>query len=508
MMENNKKLKVLFFILIAVVAFSFMANQAMANNLSIENFEVYSTDATTNTITFSCDISWENSWRNVTNYDAVWVFLKYSTNAGATWSHASMSSSGTNPAGFNSPTGFEIVAPNDEKGFFLQRTDLASGNVNTPSVRFVWDYSQDGLSDETAMAANTINKIFGIEMVYIPEGSFYLGDGNSSSAYKFKQGGSDDDPWYIQNENAITTTSTSADGFYYQSSGASGESSTASVFLIPTSFPKGYKAFYQMKYELTEGQWVAFFNTLTSSQKTNRDITSANEGGKNSDSVANRNTVSWDSSNLNSSATSSRPDRSVSYISWPDMLAYADWSALRPTTELEFEKSARGVDISSVVDELAWGNTSVNNAEAGEIYPDADEDGDEQISDSGANINRNNSSWSSGDGRTGGDAQGQKGPLRAGVFAESSTTRTTSGAGYYGTMELSGNLHEMVASVGKSEGRQFLGTHGDGELTTISGYEGNATNIDWPGINSIDSARGITGTIGSGYRGGDFNNSS
>ena len=113
-------------------------------------------------------------------------------------------------------------------------------------------------------------------------------------------------------------------------------------------------------------------------------------------------------------------------------------------------------------------------------------------------------SWISGDGRVGGQAEAQKGPLRVGIFAESSDNRTTSGAGFYGNMELSGNLNEMVVNVGRNQGRQFLGSHGDGQLTTVSGYEGNATNIDWPGINGTDSARGVTGTVGSGYRGGDF----
>ncbi|MBF0479541.1 MAG: hypothetical protein HQL26_08660, partial [Candidatus Omnitrophica bacterium] len=80
----------------------------------------------------------------------------------------------------------------------------------------------------------------------------------------------------------------------------------------------------------------------------------------------------------------------------------------------------------------------------------------------------------------------------------------TSGAAYYGAMEASGNLYEMVVSLGKTQGRQFLGTHGDGILSSVSGYEGNATNSDWPGIDATDPARGITSTIGSGYRGGDF----
>jgi formylglycine-generating enzyme required for sulfatase activity len=434
-LKNMKKTKVfnktqsLFFVFV-MVALSLTSTNVWANHLTINNFEAYSVNASTNTITFTCDVSWENSWRNTNNFDAVWVFMKYSTDAGISWSHASMSSSGITPSGFNAPSNFEINVPSDEKGFFLQRTDLSSGNVSAHNVRFVWDYGQDGLSDEVAAAANTLNKVFGIEMVYIPEGSFYAGDGASSSAYRFKQGSADNDPWYIQSENALSTTNAANDGYYYQSSGASAESNSGDVFMLSASFPKGYNDFYFMKYELTEGQWVSFFNTLSSAAKSIRDITSVTQGGKNSDAVVDRNTISWDSSKPQLPATTLRSDRPVSYISWPDLLAYADWAGLRPVTELEYEKAARGKDVAPVVDEYAWGKTTYNQAEANEITPDSDEDGTEIILDSSSNINKNSLGWTTGDGRAGGNAAGQKGPLRVGIFAESADTRSTSGAGY------------------------------------------------------------------------------
>ncbi len=177
-------------------------------------------------------------------------------------------------------------------------------------------------------------------------------------------------------------------------------------------------------------------------------------------------------------------------------------------TELEFEKACRGVDIAPVPDEFAWGTASYRAAASEEIFPpNQDEDGTEAILDGSVNLNRNTLGWTSGDGRLGGMAQGQRGPLRAGIFAENSTSRVTSGAGYYGNMELSGNLAEPAVTVGKAAGRQFLGTHGDGELSMAGGFEGNATNVDWPGIDAQDSRRGVTGTVGIGYRGGDFQSS-
>ncbi len=501
----NVKTPMLRKLFLLVILLTTVPSLAFANGLQIGGLDAYATDVTSHRMTFTVDVSQDNSWRNSVSHDAVWLFMKYSTDGGQNWRHASMGGTGLNPAGFTAPANFEIFVPQDMKGFFLRRTDISSGAIAATGVRYVWNYAQDGISDAVAQAANTIVKIFGVEMVYIPEGAFFAGDGASSSPFRFKQGSADDDPWYITSENSIITTNTASGGFYYQSSGLAGESASGDTFLVSNSFPKGYKSFYLMKYELTEGQWTGFFNTLSATEKARRDITAASLGGKASDTVVDRNTIAWDSTTPSSPAQTSRPARPVSYVGWPDVAAFADWACLRPMTELEFEKAARGADVAAVTDEFAWGSSAYNAAAADGIFPaDAPEDGAETIFDGAANLNRNALGWSSGDGRAGGAAQGQRGPLRAGIFAETSTSRVTSGGGYYGNMELSGNLAEPAVTIGRVEGRQFLGTHGDGALSEISGFEGNATNVDWPGIDPADARRGVNMTVGIGYRGGDF----
>ena len=437
--------------------------------------------------------------------------MKYSTDGGTTWKHASMAGSGINPAGFSVPaqfqSQFEIMVPSDQKGFFLQRSGQATGSIALTNVQFVWNYALDGVTAAVAQAANTLHTIYGIEMVYIPQGAYYAGDGspNNSTEYAFTQGSAVTTPWYIQNENAIQTTGAASGTYYYQNTGAKGdEFPSGSSFLIPASFPKGFAAFYLMKYQLTEGQWVSFFNTLPATARPYRDITSGNPktGGKNSQGVVNRNTISWNSAIPTSLAVTLRPARPVSYVSWPDVAAYAEWAALRPVTELEYEKAARGVDIPAVPGEFVWGTTSFTAPNPGDIVPNADENGAETLND-GANINSNGLAWSSGDGRAGGIAAGQTGPLRVGIFAASTVNstnpRVSSGAGFYGNMELSGNLAEPTVSVGRPEGLIFQGTDGTGNLTSL----GFATNIDWPGIDP-NNANGVDGTIGIGYRGGDF----
>jgi formylglycine-generating enzyme required for sulfatase activity len=484
---------------------------AWASNLQLSNLDEVSANTAAGTITFSFNINQDNSWRNQTNYDAVWVFMKYSTNGGVTWQHASMAGSGINPAGFSIPAAyqsqFEIMVPADQKGFFLQRSGQAIGSIALTGVQFVWNYALDGVSAAVAQASNTLHTIYGIEMVYVPQGAYYAGDGssNSSTEYAFTQGSAVTVPWYIQNENAIQTTGTANGGYYYQNTGSSGdEFPSGASFLIPASFPKGYGAFYLMKYALTEGEWVTFFNTLPPTAKPYRDITSgsAHTGGKNSQGVINRNTISWNSAIPTSAAVTLRPARPVSYVSWPDVAAYAEWAALRPITEFEYEKAARGADNPAVPGEFVWGTTSFTAPNPGDIAPNTDENGAETLADT-ANINSSALAWSSGDGRSGGIAAGQTGPLRVGIFAASTTNstnpRVSSGAGFYGNMELSGNLAEPVVTVGRPEGLNFQGTDGTGTLTSL----GFATNIDWPGMDPVIS-NGVDGTRGIGYRGGDF----
>ena len=478
------------------------SSTAQASNLQLSNLDEVSVNTAANTMTFSFNLTQDNSWYGIYNNDAVWIFMKYSPDGGVTWKHAHMAGSGINPVGFLIPAQlqnqFEIVVPSDQVGFYLQRTGPGTGSIALTGLQFVWNYGQDGISAATAKAANTLHTIFGIEMVYIPQGAFHAGDGNGSLSSEYSLGGNN--PWYIQSESAITTTVLNG-SYYYQNTGAGGdEYPSGAVFTIPASFPKGYNAFYLMKYELTEGQWVSFFNSLPPAVRPYRDITSGNLGGKNSQGVVYRNSISWNSALPTSPAVTLRPSRPVSFVSWPDVAAYAQWAGLRPITELEFEKAARGKDNQPIPGEFVWGTTSITTATAGAIVPNTDENGAEILSD-GSNINGNSSGFSSGDGRSGGIAPGQAGPLRVGIFAASfsNSTRQSSGAGFYGNMELSGNLAQPTVTVGRPEAvGNFQGTNGTGNLNSL----GFATNNDWPGFNPGTSQ--VDGTVGIGYRGGDF----
>src|SRR5476649_2218130 len=94
------------FLILFILIFA-AGSQVWASNLQLSNLDEVSANTTAGSITFSFNLTQDNSWRTQTNFDAVWVFMKYSTDGGASWHHASMSGSGVNPAGFSIPTQFQ-----------------------------------------------------------------------------------------------------------------------------------------------------------------------------------------------------------------------------------------------------------------------------------------------------------------------------------------------------------------------------------------------------------------
>jgi formylglycine-generating enzyme required for sulfatase activity len=469
----NMKKFIIFLNLILITFFAY------ANNLRISEGTIISSDSSSGTAKVQFSLSWQNSWRDFSNYDAVWIFLKYSTGKGDGWRHLTLAASGANPFGFSagSGTSVEIIVPSDRKGCFIQRTVSGSGTVNGEDIQLNWDYNYDGITEEELKFIDI--KIMGMEMVYVPQGSFYAGDGTEEAAgAQFAQGSvsAKDNPWYIESENAIKVRGIDSDGYYYNSAENAGEDESGSEFIISSSFPKGYHDFYIMKYEITQGQYANFLNTITAAQALNR---YPDKNGQN------RHTITETDGNYSTSCS----DRAANYLSWQDLCAFADWAALRPVTELEFEKAARGKDIYPEAGELPWGSTLITPA----LSIVGSEDGTETIANNEANCNYGDHSLSGGDAGTG--------PVRAGIFAVSDSNRQQSGGSYYGVMEMAGNVWERAVTVGNSAGRSFQGTQGDGALTAVSGFEGNADNSDWPGFTD---GEGVSGASGSGFRGGSW----
>jgi formylglycine-generating enzyme required for sulfatase activity len=545
-------------ILLLSVSLALFARQAQANNIAVSNASIVGQNTTAgvnNAANFSLvkfDLSWENSWRTSSgpsNWDAAWVFVKFRVGASDP-TFSGVSSSGTtvtvssttnlrvgmpvrvtsgtgafaansvvssitnatqfvvsatpttplssasieciriweharlNNTGHTAASGSTIDVPTDGTGAFIYRSSAGSGTNTFNNTQLRWNYGANTVRDDAIVSI----QVFAIEMVYVPGGvSFNVGGGGGTSAFTSTT---------INTDNA-----TVAGGF------PTGQTAPAN-----TSWPNGYNAFYCMKYEISQGQYRDFLNTLTRTQQANRvtmDGTVGRYAGgftwngsawsgsevSNLTSPANRNGLRLTADpggisprtyacDLNTSATlptgvnQSNDGEwiAMNQLNWMDGCAYMQWSGLRPMTELEYEKACRG-NQAAVSGEYAWGNATVTGATG--------------ISSGGTNTETFSNA---GANAAFGNVAGVQGPLRVGAFAGAATTRAQAGATYYGIMEMSGNLWERAVTIGDATGRAFTGLHGSGLLSTA----GHATTTAWPGLTSGE----VTGATGSGFRGG------
>ena len=488
-------------------------SSAYANNLAVRNVSLAAgSDASHAEIKF--DLSQDNSWRFSSDiYDAAWVFVKYSVD-GADWQHATISSADTSAV-----TGTALTAsiPTGGAGAFIYRTADAAvaSSISTSGIKLQWTITYSAISPA---AHKILLKVFALEMVHIPKGPFYLGSGGTETGSltngSWVSGATI--PLQITSENALTV-GTSVGNLWGTSS--SGTNTIGAVGTLAAAFPKGYNAFYCMKYELTQGQYRDFINTLTRAQQGNRvasDI-SADVPGSNfvyvmsgtvaptSPTVAPyRNGIRCPASG-NDILDSGKPITffcdlnnnnipneasdgefiACNYLSWADLVAYADWACLRPMTELEYEKAARGT-ATPIANEYAWGTAGI--ASSAYTLSSSGQAGESILT---------NYSLTLGNAANLSTAGSLYGPVRAGIFAVSNSNRVTAGASFYGVLELTGNLWERIVSVGEETvGRLFTGVHGDGALeNTTTGKIGDANVIAWPGA----------AATGAGYRGGDWN---
>ena len=453
---------------LAAVCLGLLSGPAAANNIAVTNVGLHDLDTGNKYTYVIMDLSWENSWRMDNGQrDAAWVFVKYRPAGSNQWYHATLATNGSIAAG-----GSTIDVAPDGKGAFVYQAAPGAGNVNFIRTRLRWNYGTNGLDLQIGDQVDLW--VSAIEMVYIPQGSFYLGSGGTENGRIF-QGGGGELPLLVSSDTTICANETNCLWGQYPSD-ASNQKAMGGVGTLAPPFPNGFRAFYCMKYEISQGQYAAFLNNLAASQASNRYYYAGNSF---------RHTISGSFTNY----TAGVPDRACNFLSWPDGCAYADWAGLRPMTELEFEKACRGGE-APVPNEYAWGSTNIHAAAytiINDSFPNA------TVSDPGSG--KGNAWYNPTMNIT-------YGPVRCGLFAASkaSPTREEAGATFYGVMEMSGNLIERCVTIGRAEGRLYQATHGDGILTPILGM-GN--NNDWPGIRWTGVEWGIDQAGGSGLRGGE-----
>jgi formylglycine-generating enzyme required for sulfatase activity len=481
-----------------MVALAFLTmGTVYANNIQVSNATLSGTNVGASYTNVRFDITWENSWRTSSapnNWDAAWVFVKYRDANTGLWQHARLGGDAEHVAPTGSTLATGLLTPgsafnastNWGVGAFLYRSTNGSGTFSATGVQLRWNYGQNGI----ALADIAEVKVFGVEMVYVNEGAFALGSGGSGNG-EFYPYPNSSASYPISSEGEVPVGQTNG-YLYYPSSPDSGDRGGP----IPAAFPKGFKAFYLMKHEIAQQDFVDFLNTLTRTQQNARTQTDLSAGIT---TVTNRYVMRGGStleykSGIRCDATIPANDPvtfycdgnangiggefndgqwiACNYLNWADVSAYLDWSGLRPMTELEYEKACRG-PATPVAYEYAWGITTASQAT------------------SQTNAGAINEACNAGANASCATALNMQFPVRVGCFAQAGTNRASAGAGYYGALELSGNVWEQAVTVGKTAGRAYTGTHGDGQLST----SGAADASTWPG--SV--------VTGSGLRGGHWN---
>jgi formylglycine-generating enzyme required for sulfatase activity len=416
--------------LATLLFFTATSSVVRGNALSITNVAVQNVAGGTAELRF--DLSWSNSWRSsftdnggftfVTNWDAVWVFARQRV-SGGDWSRVLLSTNGhTVPSGFDYFVGQNGGVTNP--GVMIYRNSEGFGDISQLSVTLRWDYVASGL-----YGTNQVDyAVFGTEMVYIPPGDFSLGSGGLEPQTFFTYPVTTQ-PFVVTSESAMVIGTVT--GALSSVPGGSGGTLTGT---LSNNYPKGYAAIYAMKYEITQGQYVDFLNYIPPGQALAR---FPGQFGTSRHTINQTGTV----------YTVTAPDRGCNFLGWMDVVTFLDWAGLRPMTELEFEKICRGFKAPVPV-ELAFGDITPVFA----VTIIGDGTGTDTVTTANANVS---------------SAQNFFGPIRVGIFASSTSTRLKSGAGYFGNMEMSGNVLEMTVTAGDAKGRSFIGEHGDGEVSLL-----------------------------------------
>ncbi len=425
-----------------------------ANNIQVSNVTLTGQNTTTDTWQVQFDLSWENSWRTSSgesNYDAAWVFIKYRFGPNLDWRHATLS-----PTGHVASSGSIIAPPGDLKGAFIHRSVNGIGNVNFTSTQLQWSYAGTGISDNDPIEL----RVLAIEMVFVPQGSFALGDGTTTSIAGQFELGQTAGPFIVTSEDAIILGGAGATSLNTRNStglSVPDDFNYTVTQTLPAGYPKGFNAFYAMKYEASEGQYVDFLNLLTASQAATHFPNQTGSLGHTID----------DTGVAPNIYVTSAPERACG-TGLGSLAAYADWAALRPMSELEYEKLCRGT-LPAVANEYSWGSITLSASTA---TLGSSGTANEVVTNPGAGGLANYLVANTGNQR----------PWRVAAIPASiaSPTRVQASAAFYGANELTGNLSENCVSAGSVPARAFLGSHmGDGALTAIG-----ATDItNWISVN-------------------------
>lgn len=342
------------------------------------NIKIVPQDGKTAVIQF--DMEWDTAWRHDVNHSAVWVFFKVRLDGTNEWKPVRLVADKVlNPTGYGQATGkkLDFMVPGGDDGnvgAFVRMADHGMGDVKATGLTVIWDLTA---SPEIRKDTKVALKVYGLRMVYVADGPFYLGTGGDES-YSFyraqpekKQavekeriGGANATlvvreavdsaaefpPYPVTNAAAIPTGKTPGLLWAHGAEPADGGE-------IPATFPNGYKGFYMMDRPIPQAAFAYFLSWLPpemAERFMNGDGMQGPGGWfgriyKTNDGTDN--TYAFTHGRLKSYSTW--------WLSWEVGATFAAWTGLRPMTELEHEKALRGPRY-PVVNEAAhsfWGGS-------------------------------------------------------------------------------------------------------------------------------------------------------
>ncbi len=132
---NLNEMKKIFLLFAAIFS---LWNSTNANNVQVSSPSISGQNTSSHYSMVNFDVSWENSWRtssNESNYDAVWLIVKFRKANSGLWQHATLNyaSPGTAAAcGHTQPSGSVLSTSSDGKGAFLYRSADGTGTPPAP----------------------------------------------------------------------------------------------------------------------------------------------------------------------------------------------------------------------------------------------------------------------------------------------------------------------------------------------------------------------------------------
>lgn len=238
-----------------------------------------------------------------------WIIVKFSTQAGADWSwyHAKLASGGSMTG-----SGASLTLASDLTGAFINHT--ATADIWSSTVTLIWDYKGSG----ALVRDSAIVKVYTIPMVKIPQGSFVYNAGGLGGSHHNNYGGLSQVT--VGSANDIPTGAASG-------------------------WPNGFNSFYIMRYPVTQGLYADYLNYVSDYNANILHYNTFDSGYE----------ITYAAGNpYGSRYNATYPNRAMNYLSSDDLWRWLSWAALRPLTEMEYQKASR--DLAPDARTYPWGD--------------------------------------------------------------------------------------------------------------------------------------------------------